>query len=155
MKIILLKKLNGVGDEYEIKEVKDGYARNYLIPKNLAIPLNERNLKWLEELNKKKQQKIKIETKRTMEIFHSLNDKEITIKVKAGENGKIFGSVTKEKIIEKIAEETKIELDKYNILIDEPLKSLGVHVVPIKLNSEFLKDEEIPTIKIKLKIVQA
>lgn len=89
-----------------------------------------------------------------MGIFHSLNDKEITIKVKTSENGKIFGSITKEKIIEKIAEETKIQLHKYNVLIEEPLKSLGVHTVPIKLNSEFLKEEEIPDIKIKLKIVQ-
>lgn len=69
MKIILLKKVNGLGEKYEIKEVKDGYARNYLIPKNIAIPLNERNLKWLEEINKIKKQKIKKETKKLWEYF--------------------------------------------------------------------------------------
>ena len=132
MKVILQKDVKGTGKTGEIVEVKEGFARNYLFPKNLAIVadeagVNAMNLKAKAELHKKDQEK-----KQMQELADKLNGKNFAVKVKCGENGKLFGSVTSKEIAD-VLREQNFEVDKKKIVLDEPIKSLGKSWVEIKL----------------------
>jgi len=132
MELILKKTVDTLGEEGDIVKVKSGYGRNYLIPKKLAVVANKANLTLLE------QEKAVIESRREKqrEEAESLSKKvsgtTITIQHRAGEEEKLFGSVTAADIAEKLAE-LDIQIDKKNILLAESIKTLGEVVVPIKV----------------------
>ena len=132
MEVILKKTLDTLGEEGDIVKVKSGYGRNFLIPKKLAVVANKANLALLE------QEKAVIESRRKKqrEEAESLSKKvsgtTITIQHRAGEEDKLFGSVTAADIAEKLAE-LGIQIDKKNILLAESIKTLGEVVVPIKV----------------------
>jgi large subunit ribosomal protein L9 len=131
MKVILLKDIENLGKKYEIKEVSDGYARNYLIPKKLAKVANEKNLRWLEKQKEKEEKKAEEELKKVQEAASAVDGQEVVIPVKVGENGQLFESITTQKIYEKL-KELGFEIKKSQILLESPIKELGEFPVKIK-----------------------
>ncbi|MBQ4347674.1 MAG: 50S ribosomal protein L9 [Firmicutes bacterium] len=133
MKLILLKDVKNVGKAGDTINASDGYAKNFLLPKNLAVEANKSNMN---ELNIKKRSEEKRKAEELAEakaLAEKLNTKGITIKVKAGENGKLFGSVTGKEIAAELLAQTGIEVDKKRIVLDEPIKETGEKTIPIKI----------------------
>jgi large subunit ribosomal protein L9 len=131
MKVILLKDIENLGKKYEIKEVSDGYARNYLIPKKLAKVANEKNLKWLEKQKEKEEKKAEEELKKVQEAASAIDGQEVVIPVKVGEDGQLFESITVQKIYERL-KELGFEIKKNQIFLESPIKELGEFPVKIK-----------------------
>ena len=143
MKIILLKDVEGVGKELEVKEVKDGFARNSLIPQGLAKPATREALLWLEtkkEIEKKKEEE---ELKSFQEIASSIDDQEVIISVKVGEDDQLFESITAQKIAEKL-KEMGFNVKKGQIDLPDPIKELGEF--PVKIKFEHNLEVEIKVI---------
>ncbi len=135
MKVILTKDMQSLGIVGDEMEVKDGYARNYLIPKGLAMEVTEGVLRLLEQKKKKRQRlegKIKEEYEKLAERIKNVS---CTIPMETGEEDKIFGSVTSE-MIAQVLQQEGIEIDKKKIVLNDPIKSLGVYSVDIKLHPE-------------------
>ncbi len=133
MKVILLEDIEGRGKAGDIIEVKNGYARNYLIPRKLAIPATGKNLAQLEHQRRLIQAKEAKRKKTAQALKEQIEKLSITIPCKVGESDKLFGSVTAKDIAQALKKEG-IEVDKRWIKLDEPLKSLGVYNVPIHLD---------------------
>ena len=133
MKVILLDNIKGVGKKDEIINASDGYARNYLFPKKLAVEATKENLGKLESKNEANKFKKQNEKNDAIEVANKLKELVLTIKVKAGENGKIFGGVTSKEISENLKEQYKIEIDKKNIEVKETIKNIGRFTINIKL----------------------
>lgn len=148
MKVILLKDVKNIGKEGQVVNVADGYGRNYLIPRGLAKVATEgglTNLQHQKELAKKKaDQKIKT----AQELKAELEANPLEIKVKAGEAGRLFGSVTSGDIADQLKKKTQLNLDKRKIELKENIKVLGVHMVNIKLHKDV-------TATLKVKVVEA
>ena len=133
MKLILLDNIKGVGKKDEIINASDGYARNYLFPKKLAVEATKENLGKLESKNEANKFKKQNEKNDAIEVANKLKELVLTIKVKAGENGKIFGGVTSKEISENLKEQYKIEIDKKKIEVKETIKNIGRFTINIKL----------------------
>lgn len=133
MKVILLDNIKGVGKKDEIINASDGYARNYLFPKKLAVEATKENLEKLESKNEANKFKKQNEKNDAIEVANKLKELVLTIKVKAGENGKIFGGVTSKEISENLKEQYKIEIDKKKIEVKETIKNIGRFTINIKL----------------------
>ena len=127
MKVILKADIKGVGKKDEVINASDGYARNFLFPKN-----NENMSKLKAKQDSAKYQK-GVEKEKAIEIADKLSKIVLKIRVKAGENGKIFGGVSAKEIAQELSKEYKIEVDKKKIDLKETIKTLGVHNVDIKL----------------------
>ena len=129
MKVILKEDIKGVGKKDQIINANDGYARNYLFPKNLAVPADKGNLTNLQS------KKSSEEHRKELEGTISKKIEEITLKlpVKAGENGKVFGSITSKEIAENLEKQYGIKVDKKKILLNEPIKVIGTFHIEIKL----------------------
>jgi len=136
MKIILIQDVDKLGSFGDIKEVADGYARNFLLPKKLALPYNEQNLKYVENLKKNLELKLKREQEFINDIKHKLEKTSITVTVNLGKDNKVYGSVTKEDIVEAIKQQLGIKIDKHNIKLEQPIKEIGVFNVDINLASD-------------------
>lgn len=133
MKVILLQDIKNVGKKDEIINSSDGYARNYLFPKKLAVEATKDNLNQLkarQDTAKRKKEQEKEEAKQLAEKLKKIT---LSIQVKAGENGKIFGGVTAKEIAENLKEQQSIEIDKKKIMVKETIKALGNYSVEIKL----------------------
>lgn len=133
MKVILLDNIKGVGKKDEIINANDGYARNFLFPKKLAVEATKDNLLKLKAKQDANQYRKNQEKEEAEELAKRLKDITLKIKVKAGENGKIFGGVTSKEISENLKEQEKIEIDKKKIVLNETIKNLGVVTVDVKL----------------------
>ena len=139
MELILKKTVETLGEEGDIVKVKSGYGRNYLIPKKMAVIANKANLALLE------QEKAVIETRRDKQrqeaetLSKKISGSSITIQHRAGEEEKLFGSVTSADIAEKLAE-LDIQVDKKHVLLAEPIKTLGEVIVPIKVGYQMTSD---------------
>ncbi len=133
MKVILLDNIKGVGKKDEIVNASDGYARNFLLPKKLAVEANAENLSKLKAKQESNQFRKDQDKKAAEELAEKLKRIMVKIDVKAGENGKIFGGVTAKEISESLKKEHNIEIDKKKILLSETIKTLGVFNVEAKL----------------------
>ena len=133
MKVILLENIKGVGKKNDIINANDGYARNYLFPKKLAIEANKTNLAKLQSKKDSNEFKKNEERKACKEIKEQVEKITLKISVKAGENGKIFGGVTSKEISDELKKQYKIEIDKKKIDLKETIKSLGSFIINIKL----------------------
>lgn len=133
MKVILLADIKGVGKKDEVINSSDGYARNYLFPKKLAVEANAENMSKLKAKNDSNAYKKYVEKEEAQKIAEKLKGILLKISVKTGENGKIFGSITSKEIAENLKEQYKIEIDKKKIDLKEPIKTLGSFSVNIKL----------------------
>jgi len=133
MKVILLDNVKGVGKKDEVINASDGYARNFLFPKNLAVEANAENMNKLNNKKSSEQHKKDVEKDKAQQIANKMKDITLTIKVKAGDNGKIFGGVTAKEIAENLKAQFNIDVDKKKIVLNETIKNLGVFNVSIKL----------------------
>lgn len=133
MKVILTVDIKGVGKKDEIINANDGYARNFLLPRKMAVEANSQNMSLLQgrkdSANFKKEQ----EKENAIKTQEKLSKIMLTIKVKSGENGKIFGSITSKEITAELKKQHNIEIDKKKILLKESIKELGTFNVQIKL----------------------
>ena len=134
MKVILKKDVEKLGKTGDVVSVKDGYARNYLIPKEMVIQATRSNMKIVDELKANENRKAKKAETTALNLAKKLKDISVTATVKTGEEDKLFGAVTAQIIAELIAEKG-IEINKHDILLDEPIKELGVFDVPVKLGA--------------------
>jgi large subunit ribosomal protein L9 len=135
MKVILRKELETLGNAGDVVVVKDGYARNFLIPNGFALRADKKNIQLLE--SEKKQQKVKMsKDKKEAELLaEQLNKVSCTATMNVGEEDKVFGSVTSQNIADLIKDQG-IEIDRKKITLSEPIKALGIYTIPIKLHSE-------------------
>lgn len=133
MKVILKQDIKGVGKKNEVINASDGYARNFLFPKNLAVEANAENMNKLNAQNEAKQYKKDVEKEEAKEISKKLERIMLTIKVQAGENGKIFGSVSSKEIAENLEQQYKIKIDKKKIELKDAIKTTGQRTVDVKL----------------------
>lgn len=135
MKVVLKDDVKNVGKIGQVVDVADGYARNYLVPRGLAVEANTKNIKSLEHEKRIIQEKAKKIKNSTQDLAHKISTMTLVIKANAGEEGKLFGSVTTMDIAELLRNEG-IEIDKKKISLDEPIKRLGSYSVNIKLHPE-------------------
>ncbi|GAB6934973.1 MAG: 50S ribosomal protein L9 [Bacillota bacterium] len=135
MKVIFLKDVKGQGKKGEVKTVSDGYARNYLIPRGLAVEATESNLKTLEAQKRSEAKRKAQELAEAKALAEKLEKTTVTIAAKAGEGGRLFGAVTSKQIAETLAKQG-LAVDKKKILLDEPIRALGTVRVPVKLHPD-------------------
>jgi len=132
MRVILLKDVDKIGKKFEIKEVKNGYARNFLIPKDLAKPATKETLMWLETQKEIQEKKAEEGLRKIQEIASAIGGQEIIIPVKIGDQEQLFESINSQKISEKL-KELGFDIKKSQIDLVEPIKELGEFPVKIKL----------------------
>jgi large subunit ribosomal protein L9 len=135
MKVILKDDVKNLGDMGQIVDVSDGYARNYLVPRGLAAEANIKNIKSLEHQRKIIQEKARKIKLSAQGLSDKISQLKLTIKAKAGEEGKLFGSVTSMDIAEQLKNEG-FDIDKKKISLDEPIKRLGSYPVSVKIHPE-------------------
>ncbi|MCI8621119.1 MAG: 50S ribosomal protein L9 [Clostridia bacterium] len=133
MKVILQQDVKGMGKRGEIVNASDGHARNFLFPKKLAIPADKQNMNEWNAKKSSEAHRKEIERQEAIKIKEKLEKIKLTIKTKAGENGKIFGSITSKEICETIKNEYGFDIDKKKIVIKEQIKTLGAHTIELKL----------------------
>ena len=148
MEILLKKEVKNLGKPGDVVKVKDGYWRNYLSPQGLAIPATDKNLKVIQnekKIEEKKNEKIK---NAAMEIAEKIKKISCTLIRHAGEEDKLFGSVTAADISESLGNEG-FNIDKKDVLLDEPIKKLGVYEIPVKVHPEITVEAKIWVVKEK------
>ena len=135
MKVLLREDYKGLGETGEVVKVKDGFARNFLIPQGVAFIATEQNKKKYENDLKQKGWRLERDKQNAEELAKKLENVSATISVQVGEEDKLFGSVTSQNIADSLAEQG-YKFEKRKILLDEPIKTLGIYSVPIKLHTE-------------------
>jgi large subunit ribosomal protein L9 len=135
MKVILLDDIERLGKKGEVVTVKEGYARNYLIPNKKASPATGGNMKVLEALKKKEAAETAKQVEAARALANRISNLSLTISAQAGEEEKLFGSVTPDTVSDALRDEG-ITIDKRDVLIEEPIKKLGVYQVAVKVHPE-------------------
>jgi large subunit ribosomal protein L9 len=133
MKVILLQDVKGTGKKGEVKEVSDGYARNCLIKKGLVVEATNENLNKLKGQQSSEQHRVELEIQNAKEIAQTIDGKRVTIKAKAGKNGKLFGSVTAGHIAEALEQQYKVKVEKKKINLKLEIKAFGSYEAEVKL----------------------
>lgn len=133
MKVILLQDVEGLGKKYELKEVKDGHARNLLLPQKLARPATKEALRWLADQKEIIEKQAEEDLKKSQGLASNLDGLEINISVKVGDEGQLFESINSQKIAEKL-KEMGFDVKKSQIKLEDPLKELGEFPVNIVFN---------------------
>jgi large subunit ribosomal protein L9 len=147
MRVIFLKDIEKIGKKLEIKDVADGYAKNFLIPNGLAKPVSKQALQWLEIQKEIQEKKEEEDLKKAQEIASSLDDLEINFSVKVGEQDQLFESISRQKISEKL-KEFGFNIKKDQVELKEPIKEIGEF--PIKIKLEHNLEVEIRVIVAKI-----
>jgi len=135
MKVVLTKDVEGWGTIGDVIEVKKGFARNYLIPRGLALELTEENKRFIDNILAQKARKLQREKEKAFELAKKLNGVEIEIERPIGVTGKMYGSVTISDIAEKLKEK-ELEVDKKKIMLRSPIRNLGSYNIQVKLHPE-------------------
>lgn len=136
MKVVLLQDVKAQGKKDDIVEVSEGYARNFLFPKKLAIPADAKAINDIKNKKSSEAHKIELERIAAKEIAEKLNQTTVKIVAEAGKDGKFYGAVTSKDIAEALKAQAKIEVDKRKVILDSPIKSFGTYKVDIKLYQE-------------------
>jgi len=147
MKVILLQDVQGTGKKGEVKEVKDGFARNCLIKQKLAVEATNANMNILEGQQAHAQHKIDTDIANAKKIAEVIEGKTFTTAMKAGANGKLFGSVTSKEISDALKEQCGLEIDRRMIALEEPLKQYGEYEVKVKLFEEVSANLKVELVK--------
>lgn len=148
MKVILLEDVKSLGKKGEVVNVNDGYARNFIFPKKLGLEANQKNMNEL-KLQKAHEEKVAKEQLEEAKAFAAkLEAGEVVLKIKTGEGGKIFGSVSTKEIAGAVSDQLGMTVDKKKMQLSEPIKSLGVHMVPVKVHPKV-------TANLKVKVQEA
>jgi large subunit ribosomal protein L9 len=135
MKVIFLKDVKGQGKKGDVKEVSEGYARNFLLPKGFVSLANDSAIKVLKNQHKAEEKRKDQEHEKAQALADKIESLTVEIKAKSGEGGRLFGSITSKQIAEQLAAK-KIKVDKRKINLDEPIRTLGVTHVPVKLHPQ-------------------
>ena len=133
MKVILNQDIKGTGKKGDVLNVSDGYARNFLFPRGLAVEANAGNLNEIQKKKDAEAHRKAVNEQAAREIAKRVKEMTVTIKVKAGEGGKLFGSVTGKEIADALLTQHDIEVDKKKIEMDDAIKTVGTHEVKLKL----------------------
>ncbi len=133
MKVILLADVKGTGKKDQILEVSDGYARNYLLPKKVAIEATAATLNAIQNAKSAEKHREEIRQAQSAKLANSLKDKVINVFAKAGENGRLFGSVTVTEIAEALEKQHGIKVDRRKVELAEPIRSIGTVEVIVRL----------------------
>ena len=136
MKVIFNVDVRGQGKKGELKEVSDGYARNYLLPRGLAAEATADNINTMKLREKAKAAQIAAEKAQAQEYAKKLSGVQVTIRAKAGKNGKLFGAVTSQEISDALKEQFGIDIEKNKIVQNDPIKNFGSYSVKAKLGFE-------------------
>lgn len=136
MKVILTADVKGQGKKGDMKEVSDGYARNYLLPRKLAVEANADNMNALRLKEKARAAQVAAEKAKALENAKQLESLVVRIRARAGSNGKLFGSITSKEISEELARQHGIEIEKQKIVQTEPIKNFGSYEVKCKFGYE-------------------
>lgn len=134
MKLILLEDVKSVGKKGDLVNASEGYAKNFLLPRKLAVEATKANLNEYELKQKADAKRRQEELEKAQETAAALKDKVVTIKVKTGGNGKLFGSVTNKEVADAIVEQTKLDIDKKKVSIGDPIKMVGERTAAVKLH---------------------
>tara|TARA_Y100000588_G_scaffold393231_1_gene508164 strand:- start:20484 stop:20930 length:447 start_codon:yes stop_codon:yes gene_type:complete len=146
MEVILLKDVENLGIAGDMVQVKPGYARNFLVPRGLALRASKQNLAVAEERRRVINAKVGRAQKAYINLAKSIEKQELTIEVEVGEEERLFGSVTSQDI-HKALTDKGITIDRQAIQLDEPIKSLGVYSIPVKVASELSPEVKVYVIK--------
>lgn len=136
MKVIFTKDVKGKGKKGEVKNVAEGYARNYLLKNNLALEATNANLSALDAKKNKEKKEAKEELEEAKQLSKKIAELTVELKAKAGEGGRLFGSITSKQIADELKKKHKIKLDKRKIELSEPIRTMGYTNVPVKLHQE-------------------
>ena len=147
MKIILLEDVKSLGKKGEIVNVSDGYARNAILPKKLGVEATSKNLNDLKLQNQHADKVAAENLQHARELAKEIEEKKVIVKIKTGEGGRIFGSVSTKEIAQAAKEQTGLDLDKKKMQLSESIKALGVYEVPVKLHPQV-------TTKLKVQVVE-
>jgi large subunit ribosomal protein L9 len=150
LKVILRQDVPNLGQAGEVRQVAPGYFRNFLLPRGLAVEASRSQLKSLESRSHQREGQLEKSKERVSAVAHQLTSVTVRIPVRLGEQGRIYGSVTNKDIAEALAEQASMSVDRHKIELREPLKSIGSHSVPVKLEHgvdaeitvELVPDEE-------------
>lgn len=145
MKVILQQDIRGKGKKGQMIEVSDGYARNYMLPRKLAVEATVDNVNTMRMTDKANQEKRQKEREEAFAISQRLKSVEVVLRAKGGGAGRLFGSVTSQEIAEAVKKQEGIELDKRKIVLDEQIKTVGTYTIRVKLGYEI-------TAELKLKV---
>lgn len=136
MQVILLQDVKSLGKKGETVKVNDGYARNFILPKKLGVEANAKNMNDL-KLQKANEAKVALQMLEDAKAFaEELKDKEVIVKLKSGSDGRTFGSISTKEIAQAAKQQLGYDIDKKKMHLVEPIRSLGVYNVPIKLHPE-------------------
>lgn len=136
MKVILLQDVKGHGKKGDVVNASDGYARNYLLPKGLAVEANAKNLTELKNKKAAEDKRKQQEYEEAKMLAEKISKVQVEIKAKSGENGKLFGSVTNKEIADVLKSKHGLSIDKKKIVLPEPIKSLGSFQLEVKVYPE-------------------
>lgn len=134
MDIILLEDVKTLGKKGEVVKVSDGYARNFILPKKLGLEATPKNLNDLKLQRAAEAKKAKEILEEAQALAASIKEKNVSLKIKVGEGGRTFGSISTKEIAQAIKDQLGMEIDKKKLVLSEPLKNIGTHTVPIKLH---------------------
>ena len=134
MKVILQKDVKNIGKKGDVVEVAEGYGRNFLLPRGLAVEANAGNLRHAAQQRQLESAKAERELKDAEKIGAKLKGQKLEIKAKVGEGGRLFGSVTTQEIADQLRKQFSVEIDKRKIDVQEPIKTLGSHPVTVKVH---------------------
>jgi large subunit ribosomal protein L9 len=136
VKIILLKDVDQLGRTGDVKEVSPGYARNYLLRQGMAVPATEGQMKQLQVLQNRRAKEDKRRLTEAQQLGERLSALDITVTARAGEQGRLFGSVTNQDVAAALKEEHGMEVDRRDIEVPEPIRTLGTHTVTVRLGGK-------------------
>ncbi|WP_317855906.1 50S ribosomal protein L9 [Chakrabartyella piscis] len=136
MKMILLQDVKSIGKKGELINASEGYAKNFLLPKKLAVEATKANLNDYELKQKSEAKRKQEELNQAKEMAAALEKMEVVMKVKTGGNGKLFGSITNKEVANAIVEQTKLPIDKKKVSIGDPIKMVGERTATIKLHPQ-------------------
>ena len=148
MKVILLQDVKALGKKGDVVNVSDGYARNAIFPKKLGLEATPKNLNDLKLQNQHADKVAQENYEAALALAEELKDTKITVKMKAGEGGRTFGSVSTKEIAAAAADQLKLDIDKKKLVLPEPIKTFGNHEVPVKLHKDV-------TAKLTVKVTEA
>lgn len=148
MKVILLEDVKALGKKGQVVDVSDGYAKNFILKKKLGLEANSANMNDLKLQRARDEKMAKEQLEAAKELAKVLEEKSVTVKMKAGEGGRAFGSVSSKEIAAAYKEQCGMEIDKKKIQLPESIKSFGIHEVPVKLHPQV-------TGKLRVKVQEA
>ncbi len=148
MQIVLLEDVKSLGKKGEIVKVNEGYGRNFILPKKLGVEATAKNLNDLKLKKANEEKKAAEQLAEARELGAKLEKSSVTLSIKAGENGKAFGSVSSKEISKAVQEQLGLDIDKKKLVLADPIKTLGTHEVPVKLHRDV-------TAKLSVKVVEA